>query len=309
MTALSTAETIALSPADPVSLAPLRRAQRQWPTWVAAILTALLVVGFARELLSGGFDALRVSVPTSAAFYLSFVLAYAAQPVSDFIIFRRLWGLPAAGIVPVLRKLVANEVLFGYSGEAYFYAWARARLKFVAAPFAAVKDVSILSAIVGNLITLGLLGAAVPSLDALLPSELTKPVVWSAALIIAISLAVLLAGRRVFSLRAEELAFVFGVHGARAAAYTLFLALSWHLAMPTAPLALWLLLVASRQVVARLPLVPNKDILFANLAGLMVGGHKDVTSLIASSVALTLVLHLLAYLATLAPSVFKRQAP
>ncbi|MGO8609832.1 hypothetical protein ACC848_43530, partial [Rhizobium johnstonii] len=50
----------------------------------------------------------------------------------------------------------------GYSGEAYFYAWARSRARMVAAPFGAVKDVSILSAIAGNTITLTLFAFAVP---------------------------------------------------------------------------------------------------------------------------------------------------
>jgi hypothetical protein len=60
------------------------------------------------------------------------------------------------------KKRISNEVLLGYSGEAYFYAWARQRTQMVAAPFGAVKDVTILSAIAGNAITLIMMIAALP---------------------------------------------------------------------------------------------------------------------------------------------------
>ena len=58
-----------------------------------------------------------------------------------------------SGLIALHKKRISNEVLLGYSGEAYFYAWARQRSQMVAAPFGAVKDVSILSAIAGNAIT------------------------------------------------------------------------------------------------------------------------------------------------------------
>ncbi|WP_216075134.1 hypothetical protein, partial [Acinetobacter baumannii] len=83
-----------------------------------------------------------------------FALYYVGPPTFDYVIFKRLWHIPLAGLVALHKKRISNEVLFGYSGEAYFYAWARQRTQMVAAPFGAVKDVMILSAIAGNAITL-----------------------------------------------------------------------------------------------------------------------------------------------------------
>ena len=61
-----------------------------------------------------------------------------------FGVYCRRWGIPLSGFVALLKKRIANDVVLGYSGEAYFYAWARQNAKMVAAPFGAVKDVSVL---------------------------------------------------------------------------------------------------------------------------------------------------------------------
>ncbi|MFC0104219.1 hypothetical protein [Sphingopyxis terrae] len=254
-----------------------------------------------RELLGGGLAALHEALPTNPLFYLVFLAIYAVQPLSDLVIFRRLWGLPLSGIVPILRKLVANEILLGYSGEAYFYAWARTRLNMIAAPFAAIKDVSILSAVVGNIFTLAMLAVATPFAYSLLPAEHIRPILGSVGIMLALSLAILLFRGRLFSLPASELRWVFLVHLVRTIAYTGLLALCWHLALPLVPLALWMLLVTGRQLVARLPLVPNKDIVFANLAVFLVGNDAAVTRLVALTVALTLLCHIIVFALTWLP--------
>jgi hypothetical protein len=81
-------------------------------------------------------------------------------PVSEWVIYRHLWRIPFSGLGALLRKLVSNELLLGYLGEVQFYAWARARLNMVAAPFGAIKDVTILSALTGNIVTLVMLAGA-----------------------------------------------------------------------------------------------------------------------------------------------------
>lgn len=280
-----------VKPSPLASLEPLNAMGSRWPIWISGALTTLLLVVMMRELLGGGLAALRASTPTDPGFYLVFLAIYAVQPVADYIIFRRLWRLPPFGIVAIMRKLVANEVLLGYSGEAYFYAWARTRLNMVVAPFAAIKDVSILSAVVGNVVTLALLGLAAPFALSVLPSDLVRPILGSVAVILALSLMILFFRRRLFSLSARDLRWVCAVHFLRTVVYTALLGICWHLALPDVPLGLWLLLVTGRQLVARLPLVPNKDIVFAGLALLLVGSDAEVTRLMAITVALTLLCH------------------
>ena len=296
--------TVAAAPTPTPPLAalePLTPIRSRWPALLSGLLSLALLAGLIRELLGGGLAALHEALPTNPLFYLVFLAIYTVQPLSDLVIFRRLWGLPLSGIVPILRKLVANEILLGYSGEAYFYAWARTRLNMVAAPFAAIKDVSILSAVVGNIFTLALLAIATPFAYSLLPAEHIRPILGSVGVMLALSLAILLFRGRLFSLPASELRWVFLIHLVRTIAYTGLLALCWHLALPLVPLALWMLLVTGRQLVARLPLVPNKDIVFANLAVFLVGNDAAVTRLVALTVALTLLCHVIVFALTWLP--------
>jgi hypothetical protein len=306
MTGTALADKPAAPDVNPaVVLEPLRVIGSRWPTYLSGIISILLLGGLVHELAGGGLRGLETALPNDPLFYFVFMALYSVQPVADFIIFRKLWQMPVSGIAPILRKLVANEVLLGYSGEAYFYAWARSKLNMVTTPFAAIKDVSILSAVVGNVVTLVLLVLATPFAYQMLPADLVRPIIWSAVVIMVMSLGIMALRGRLFSLERRDLIWVFGVHVVRTLIYTGLLSLCWHLALPAVPLAIWMILVTSRNLVARLPLVPNKDIVFANLALLMVGSDGDVARLIGVTVALTLLCHGVVLVLTWLPD-FKR---
>ncbi|URW74968.1 hypothetical protein M9980_10390 [Sphingomonas donggukensis] len=273
------------------ALEPVERIKRRWPQVLAGGLTLLMVAFLARELFGEGLEALSRTVPESPAFYVAFALLYMSPPTFDWIIFRRLWRIPGEGLIALMKKRVANEVVFGYSGEAYFYAWARARMKMVTAPFGAVKDNSILSAIAGNAITLIMLLVAFPFAKDLLTDGQFKMVAGSAAVTIATSVPFLIFSRRVFSLPKPTLWWVFWVHCARLIFGSTMIALAWHFAMPDVSIGMWLFLSAGRLLVSRLPLVPNKDLLFANFAILLIGQGDALSDLVAFTAALTLLAH------------------
>lgn len=265
--------------------------RRRWPALLGGLLTVAMIAGLARQLFGAGLAGLESAVPESPLFYLLFAALYMSPPAFDYVIFRRLWLIPAAGFAALIRKRIANEVVLSYSGEAYFYAWARARTRMVAAPFAAVKDVSILSAIAGNAMTLAMVAAALPLGVRLLSPAQIQGVLGSGAVVIAMSLPFLIFSRRVFSLERKTLWWVFGVHCVRLACGSLLIALAWAAALPAVPFAMWLFLAAGRMLVSRLPLVPNKDLVFANAAILLIGPHHPLADLIAFTAALTLVTH------------------
>lgn len=277
--------------ADIAALEPVRRIRRRWPTIIGALLTAAMIVMLARELLGSGLAGLRSAVPDSPWFYVFFALLYLSAPTGDWIIFRRLWRLPADGFVALNKKRIANDVVLGYSGEAYFYAWARARAAMVAAPFGAVKDVSLLSAIAGNAATILLCALALPLGYRLMPPDVLHMVAGSAAITVTISVGILLFSRRVFSLPRRDLWWIFWVHCLRLVASSTFVALAWHFAMPGVSVGMWLFLAAGRLLVSRLPLIPNKDLLFASFAILLIGQDRALSEMIAFSSALTLAVH------------------
>jgi hypothetical protein len=290
-------ETPVAATPDIAGLEPLTAIRSRWPGIIGTVLTVAMMIGLGRALLSKGIGGLIHVLPHSPLFYLFFVLLYMSLPIGDYVIFRRLWNIPPAGLVALIRKRIANEVVLGYSGEAYFYAWARQRATMVAAPFGAVKDVSILSAIAGNTITLGMTALALPFGYGLLKPDEFNTLAWSTVIVIAMSLPFLIFSKRVFSLPRETLVWIFTIHILRLIAGSVLIALTWHFAMPDVSVGMWLLLSAGRMLAGRLPLVPNKDLLFANFAILLIGQGQELANLVAVTAALTLVVHVVVFCA------------
>ena len=232
-------------------------------------------------------------VPRSPLFWLLFAAGYLALPASEWVIYRRLWTLPPRGFLALLRKRISNEIIAGYSGELYFYAWARRHASLVGTPFGAIKDVSILSAVVANVCTLVLAAVSWQSLVALNLGTDAKVMIVSAASIALPSVVALVMRKRLFTLPCDELGRIAVIHLLRIVATTVFAAALWAVALPAAPLAWWLVLATLRLLVSRLPLLPNKDIVFAGLVAFTVGQASNVAAMLTMIAALWLVTHLL----------------
>jgi hypothetical protein len=283
--------TDAADAASPQLIRPLAP-KFDWRPWAGGLVSAALLVSVLLQLRRAPAGALHQILGFGPAFWAVFVLLYLAQPIAELFIFGRLWGLPPSGLPVLLRKGVINELLFGYSGEVYLYLWARRRAALAGAPFAAIKDVSILSALAGAVFTLAMLGVSFPLVHRLDLGRLLGPAMGSGLAVATLILAILAFGRRVFSLRPAELAFVARMHVLRLVATTGLTVALWALALPQVPLALWVVLVALRLLVARLPFVTNKDLVFANLVFVVVGLRSEVAVVLAALAVLTLIAHL-----------------
>ncbi|MGN6496427.1 MAG: hypothetical protein ACTHK5_03685 [Tsuneonella sp.] len=261
---------------------------------IASLVLSLLVIAAAlgelRHLRLADISAL---VPTSPLFWGLFALAYLTGPLSEFVIYRRLWGVGAGAFGALLRKLVYNELIVGYLGEVFFYSWARRNLALTASPFGAVKDVAVLSAVAGNVMTLAFLAIAAPLLRLIPLGEHASAIEWSLALVMLTSVVVMFARGAIFSLTRRELWFVASLHVARIAGSTALTALLWHMVLPGVNVAWWLLLATLRMLISRLPFVPNKDIVFAGVAVLAVGRDVQIAALMAMMAALVLLTHIL----------------
>jgi hypothetical protein len=258
------------------------------PLFSIGVLIA--VIWRLQELDFGGIWA---RVPASPAFWLIFVLYYFTQPAADWIIFRRLWKIPASGLPALLRKRLSNELLLGYSGELYFYAWARERGNIAGAPFGAIKDVAILSALAGNVVTLILFVVALPVLDRHEFGISPHVIFFSVLVIMGPSLLAMVLRGHLFSMPASEMRFTLGVHFVRLIVTIALTMLLWHLALSGVGLLWWLALASLQLLVSRLPFVPSKDALFAAFCVLLIGHHSRVVELTALMASLMLVGHML----------------
>jgi hypothetical protein len=263
-----------------------------WRAWAGGLLSLGLLAALVVQLDRTSAEVLAMALRLSPAVWAAFLLLYLAQPVADFAIFERLWKLPITGLGALLRKYVINEIVLGYSGEAYFYLWARRRLGPQPKTFEAIKDVSILSGLAGNLLTVEMAAICATRLRDLDVARQLGPALWLGLIPAAISLALLVFARRVFSLRPSELVFVAGVHVVRLAIVSGLTILVWTLALPDVALGVWMVLLTVRLLVARIPFLTNKELIFGNVVLLLAGPHSPVGLLLATLALAMLTAHL-----------------
>jgi len=277
---------------------PLIETGRRWSRWLGPLISvgvlAAIIIEITKLNITDMISLFREK--TTPLFWVAFLISYFVGPATDWIIFRRLWNIPISGFVALLRKQVTNALLPSYSGEVYFYAWARERTELTGAPFGAIKDVAILSALTGNLATLLMLGAVYIWFGDLLREAHfgTQVKVFAASIgFVALSSLVMMIFRsRLFSLPRKELWFVSAVVMLRIIANTFFIALLWHLIMPEIELGWWVLVSTIKLLLTRLPFVPNQEGLFASVAILLIGNDQPLTKLVAAIAIGTLVLHI-----------------
>ena len=271
---------------------PLEAKGNPFLRWIGPVMALAILIAVLLQLRQLKLSEIIEVIPTHPGFWIAFAFYYLSGPIFDWLIFRKLWRLPLSGFVALLKKLVSNELLFGYAGEVYFYSWARKKLNMATSPFGAVKDVAILSALAGNALTLIMLAVAWPLFQEL--DLKINPNTWllSISFIIATSMLVVIFSKRVFSLSWSELWFVSGVHVIRTIVSTTLGAVCWSLALPGVDLSWWVMLATVRLLVSRLPFLPNKDVVFAGLAIFLVGHDVEISALMALMASLMLMTHL-----------------
>jgi hypothetical protein len=278
------------APADPP---PLKVSNRHWTRYVGSAISLLVLAAVLFQLRFLNLTQLWHLLPTSIAFWTAFIVAYMITPISDWLIFRRLWHLPFNGIAALMRKMVSNDLLLNYIGEVYFYTWARRNAAITAAPFGAIKDVSILSALAGNVVTLILVLLCWPWFGFLHRNVEGNSIEYSILFVLSLSLVITLFRNRLFSLPTRDLWITTGIHMIRIFVSLILTAYMWNCLMPDLDLVWLLLLSTLRLLLSRLPFVPNKDLTFAALAAFFVGHDNIVVTVMALMATISFAAHLL----------------
>lgn len=281
---------VVLTPADRDGLIA-RLTSRGVIGWIGAGITLSVLAAVFWELRQLHWQEIVDAIPHKPIFWMLFAGSYLATPFADWVIFRRLWKIPFPGFVALLRKNIGNNLLLGYVGELYFYTWARTRADMPGSPFGAVKDVAILSALTGNVATLLMVAIAYPLLGNLNLAISPRTFAISIAVVLLSSSAIMFFRRRLFSLSRPELRYVAVVHFLRIIAATAMSALMWHFGLPGQDVGLWLLLATMQLLITRLPLLPNKDLVFAGVAVFLMGHDVQVGALMTLIASLMLVTH------------------
>lgn len=243
------------------------------------------------QLTKIGWIEIWHSRPTAWGFYLLLFLPFFIQPVADLLIYRNLWKVGKALQLSIfLRKRYLNAVVLDYSGEAYFFFWAQQTLNVKkAALLHAIKDSNILSAGAGlamvwmMLLLLSLTGGI--TLPALFSEHLGTSVA-VASLPLVLCLILVIGGKKVTTLNRAQIASTFAIHMIRSVlGLGLQFALWWTSgALPSGVACLYF--VALRLLISRLPLLPNKDLLFVG-TGIAAASYMTLST---ESVAAVLVI-------------------
>ena len=242
----------------------------------------LLLAVLARSLTQIGWVHVWEARPYALGFYVVLFLPFFVQPAADLIIYRNLLNVGRALPFSVLlRKRYLNAVMLDYSGEAYFFLWAKRNVDLKKGTLLhAVKDTNVLSAGAGLamvwLVLVVLLAEGGTRLPTFLPAN-TWSLVSIGSLPFVLCLALVVGGRKVTTLSRGEIASTFAIHLARiVVALSLEFALWWLSgALPSAGVCLEF--VALRLLVSRLPLIPSKDLLFVGI-GITAAGLMDLST-------------------------------
>ena len=259
---------------------PLGRRSLQLLRWAIPVVL-LAIIG--RRLTELGWHEVWIARPGNLFFYALLVLQFLIQPFGDYFVYRNLWGsenTPPLSVI--LRKRVMNTFMLDYSGEVFFFLWSQDNLKLKPGMLVhGIKDSNVLSAGAGlamlYLMTLALLASGGLTIPAGISAHGWLYLLTGSVPLILCSVLVL-GRRKLTSLTAGQIAGTFLIHFIRS---LLVLGVEFFLwqfsgALPSAVACLQF--VALRLVVTRLPLLPNKDLVFVG-AGIAAAGmtHVSVT--------------------------------
>jgi hypothetical protein len=261
---------------------------RQLVRWVVPA-ALLLLLGYGLTRL--GWGRIFAARPASPWFYVVMLLPFFVQPIADMFIYRNL--LRVGGALPLtvfLRKRYMNGVMLDYSGEVYFFFWAKKNLELKHGRLLhAVKDTNVLSASAGLVMVWLMLLVLVAGGFMRLPM-FAHGSIWSIFIVgslpLALGLALFVGGRKVTASSRGDIASTFAIHMIRCVLTLLLEFWIWWLSGALPTVALCLQFVALRLLVTRLPLVPNKDLIFIGV-GIAAAGFMDIS---APKVAAVLVL-------------------
>jgi len=242
----------------------------------AVRLLRLLVLGATLAMLGAGlrhvdWATMRGALPTSVAFYAIFLLWYLWLPTTDLLAYRLVWPIP---LLPSLRafllKRIYNREVLQYSGEVYFFGWARRVLSHRPRGELArmIRDQNLIQSVASTVVALALgagfllLAGGTRDAAALIQGR------WRLALLAVAAaslIGVALVSRGWASMPGWVARRLLAAHLARFAIEQGLLVWLWMVAAPSVALSAWCAYGAVSVVVSRIPLVTNRELLFASM--------------------------------------------
>ena len=244
-------------------------------------MPGLLLVLVGSGLTHVGWANIYSARPGALTFYLVVMVPFFVQPITDMIIYRNLLG--SGGAMPLtifLRKRYMNSIMLDYSGEFYFFLWARKNLTIKDSTLLhAVKDSSVLSASAGLIVLWVMLLVLVVAGIVKIPvvSRGTWWVVAAGSLPLVFAAALFLGQKKLTQTSRKDMVITFLLHFTRALTVMGLEYCTWLFSAALPTTGDCLKFVALRLLVTRLPLVPNKELVFVGV-GVAAAGFMHIST-------------------------------
>lgn len=252
-----------------------------------------------------GWQAVWQNLPVHPLFYLLFLIMFLSVPIADILIYRYTWTFDVwKNIHAFIKKRILNTDVVGYSGEVYFFTWARTHAGLSDLKVAeTIRDYNILSALASNsraIIFLCIFGYWAREQIAMLigaPSPIYF-VIGGVVLLVLIPLFIRFR-RYIFVTPFKTARVVFGIYFSRLAVGTVLQIVMWAVVIPEVPLETWITYSVISILVSRLP-TSNKKLIFVGV-GVELSTSLDIPKeamfgLLISIAALEKILNFLLYL-------------
>jgi len=244
------------------------------------------------ELTTIGWGKVTRSLPTTPWFYVLVLLMYGTLPLTEAVLYGTAWDARYRDLLPALfRKRVLNNDVLGYSGEAYFYVWARRETNLDALDvLGTVKDNVIISSVAStsvafSLLALFFLTGQVELLQQYLPDQTSTVAAGIAVVVLVVSVGVNFR-RAIFSLPSRLLWLIGAGHLLRFVFNNGFQVLQWAVVIPEVSAGTWITLLALHIVIQQVPFVPTRSLVFIG-AGVELSGPLQIPTAALAGMLLT----------------------
>lgn len=227
-----------------------------------------------------GWDRLLHALPSEPAFYVLLLAMYFLLPVTEAMIYGRIWSMPSWKCIAVMiRKRVLNVDVIGYSGEVYLFMWAKDRVQRAhKAVLGVIKDNLIVSSVSSLLSASLLIGSVLLSGHLALGEvvEVPGPLYVGLGALVAVFVGVLVYRFRheIFSLSRRTLAILTVAHVSRFLVGYVLQVAAWWVVLPDVPFETWAILLVVFVVINRIPFIPSSDLVFVS-AGASIAPFLD----------------------------------